>query len=244
MKQVLKYRLPNSLIFALTLISLTITAATGFAQAKKEALDVIGARYDFGYVAFGSIIKHRAVLINRWDSVVNITRVVPGCGCTQIPLKTKVLAPGDSVEIEMIFDTGKIQAGIFEKAPVIFTDNRETPRVTIRVSGFNLKPDDLQPQIKVEPQSLTIERNQASQIVTFSVYNGAPKSVFARVADGPQSPYLEVTPPVRQILPGLKDSVTVKLLSDNLAASRSEESITLVFNDMKQTRWTIPVLIK
>ena len=163
MKQVLKDRLRKSLFATFTVIMVTTITVPGFCQTKKEALDATGTRFDFGYVPFNTTVKHRATLFNQCDSVVNITRVVPGCGCTQIPLKRKVLAPGDSVEVEMLFETGKIHPGLFEKAPVIYTDNRETPRVTFHIYGFNLQPDDVQPKITVLPQTIDFRKRRIGQ---------------------------------------------------------------------------------
>ena len=56
--------------------------------------------------------------------------------------------------------------------------------------------------------------------------------------------YLEVTLPTKQIGPGQKDTITVKFIAASLQESKADESVTLVFNDMKQTRWTIPISIK
>ena len=240
-KKVLKLLRPLGFIAASSLLLFQASSVAG--QEKKEALDVIGAKCDFGYVPYGTIVKHRATLINQSDTVVNITRVVPGCGCTQIPLKTKVLKPGDSLEVEMTFETGKIHPGQFEKSPAIYTDNRETPRVTFHIFGFNLKSDEPQPPIRVEPKTISFTKGGSAGGIRVEIYNGGSRNVFPHLVDELKSPYVDVEMPIRQIVPGKKEIMTVKLQAAKMEISRSDESITLVFNDAKQTRWTIPITI-
>lgn len=215
-----------------------------FGQAfAKEDVDVIGGRFDFGYVPFGTTIKHRAVLVNQCDSIVKITRVVPGCGCTQIPLKKKELAPGESLEVEIILETGKIRQGLFQKAPVFYTDNRETPRITITLMGFNLKPDDNQPPIKVSPVVVHLQKSQPNAVGSIEIVNNTGRNIIPKMAAGAQPDFLQIEMPYRQISPGQKETISVKLVTDSLREDTTDESITIVFNDQKQSRFTIPISI-
>lgn len=207
----------------------------------KEALVVSGDNFDFGYVPYRSLIKHRAMLINQCDSVIKIIKVIPGCGCTQIPMTKDQLAPGESLAVEMILDTGKIRMGFFQKAPVFLTDNRETPRVTINLSGINLKPDDPPPPIILAPRTLEFRNSQPDYAGTIEITNKSQKNVVARLVSG--SEYVNAELPVMQIAPGRKQSMTVKLKPGTIKMDKLDESITISFNDNRQSRFTIPISI-
>ncbi len=222
-------------------IAMTITSANP--AMAKEALNVIGGYFDFGYIPFGTLVKHRAILINQCDSIVKITRVVPGCGCTQIPLKKKQLAPQESLEVEIIMDTGKIHQGLFKKAPTIYTDNVETPRVVISLEGFNLGTDDTQPLIGVTPNSLHFRKGQANPTDTVQIENKNSRGIVAKLADAPRASFINVQMPYREIAFGKHEPMIVTLKSSALHEDTMDESVTIVFNDLKRTRITLPISI-
>ncbi len=218
--------------------------ALAFTTASaKEDVEVIGGQFDFGYVPFGSTIKHRATLVNQCDTIVTITRVVPGCGCTQIPLKKKQLAPGESLEVEILLETNKIRQGSFQKAPVFYTDSRETPRMTVTLTGINLKSNDPQPPIKVTPELVHLKKDADSAPGQIEIVNNTSKNIMPRVADGGKPSFLDIEMPYRQITPGKMETMRVKLRAGMVSEDKLDESITVIFNDQKQSRFTIPISI-
>ena len=228
----------RNIAFALVIGLAPVATATA-----SEDIELVGGRFDFGYVPFGSTIKHRATLVNQCDTIDTITRVVPGCGCTQIPLKKKQLAPGESLEVEILLETAKIRQGTFQKSPVFYTDSRETPRLTVTLSGFNLKPDDPQPPIMVTPELVYLKNNPSSATGQIEIINNTGKNIMPRVADGGKPNFLEIEMPYRQIIPGKTETMRVKLIAGLVSEDRLDESITVVFNDQKQSRFTIPISI-
>lgn len=232
--------IPNLGAWAVVLCLGLMIAFTGTASAK-EALIVSGDTYDFGFVPYNTLIKHRAMLVNQCDSVIKIMKVIPGCGCTQIPMKKDQLAPGESLAVEMILDTGKIKTGFFQKAPVFLTDNRETPRVTVNLTGVNLKPDDPPPPMILTPRNLEFRRSHPDVVGTIEIMNRSQKGVTARLLSG--SEYVEATLPVMQIAPGRKQTMSVRLKADAVKIDKLDESITIVFDDARQSRFTIPISI-
>ncbi|MBK7090467.1 MAG: DUF1573 domain-containing protein [bacterium] len=228
---------------ALALSMLLLFTATSPSLFAKEDVELIGGRFDFGYVPYGTIIKHRATLINQSNSLVKITKVVPGCGCTQIPLKKKELTPGESLEVEILLETDKIRQGIFQKAPVFYTDSRETPKLTITLTGFNLKATEPQPPIKVKPNVISLKKSDANASGTIEIVNNTGRGIVPKLVEGGYSPYLKIEMPYHQINSGKMETMNVKLIAGSVSEDRMDESITFVFNDQKQTRFTIPVSI-
>ncbi len=212
------------------------------AQAKED-VELIGGRFDFGYVPYGTTIKHRATLVNQCDAIVKITSVVPGCGCTQIPLKKKELAPGESLEVEILLETNKIRQGLFQKAPVFYTDSPETPRLTVTLMGFNLKTDDPQPPIVVTPSVVHLKKDQVAVEGAIEIRNNTRQNIMPRLAEGGKAQFLEVEMPYRQITPGKTEVMKIRLKAGSVSEDRLDESVTIVFNDQKQSRFTIPISI-
>ena len=75
---------------------------------------------------FGKVIQHVTITHDFWlkavgDEPVRITKVLPGCGCTQIPLIDSVIAPGDSTCLRIILDTQSFR-GRINKYPSFITD--------------------------------------------------------------------------------------------------------------------------
>lgn len=229
--------------FAVVTTMLLIVLSTSTSLFAAEDVELIGGRFDFGYVPYGTTIKHRAILVNQCASVVKITKVVPGCGCTQIPLKKKELAPGESLEVEILLETDKIRQGIFQKAPVFYTDSRETPRLTITLTGFNLKASEPQPPIKVMPTVIKLQKSDANAAGTIEIVNNTGRNIVPKIVVGGNSQFLNIEMPYRQISPGKMETMNVKLIAGSVSEDRLDESITVVFNDLKQTRFTIPISI-
>src|SRR5262245_49932812 len=83
-------------------------AGGGVSQAAEGAQPVITIAspvYDFGTVMEGEPARHKFEVKNTGGAPLDIKSLVASCGCTAAALKQKILAPGDSTEIEVTFDT-------------------------------------------------------------------------------------------------------------------------------------------
>ena len=114
------------------------------ADAKKRDLDISkGApiitldkkEYDFGTVTDGEIIETTFIITNTGKSPLIITDAKTTCGCT-VPTwpKDKPIAPGESTNIEVKFDTGGKGGGRQVKDVTLFT-NTAVGREILRIKG-------------------------------------------------------------------------------------------------------------
>ncbi len=229
------------LIFIFTLAC--ATSANSKTPAAPAPLEVRGASFDFGHVPFGSTVKHRITLLNHGSELIKITRVNPGCGCTQIPLTKREIAPGDSAEIDLILDTSKIKTGLFHKVPMIFTDNLAIPRISVTLTGYNLGADERGPRIKVTPLSLEWRVKQDARPLVLQITNGSNEEVRTRVISAPAPEIIEPTFPRKLIRAGGIDSILVEIPALAGQPALVQESLTFCFNDNRQTRFTIPITI-
>lgn len=233
----------NSLIPRLICLCLVASLVAMPAQLHGKPLEVRGERFDFGHVPFGSTIKHRVMLYNRGVQVIKITRVNAGCACTQIPLTKREIAPGDSLGVDLILDTSKIHKGLFQKAPMIYTDNVESPRVTVTLVGYNLGAEEHGPRIKVQPGTVMFNRDDGIKKQVVHILNGTSLDLRPRVVALPEANVVEITMPQRVIRPNHSDSILVALPQTSAPQALTNESFTFYFNDNKNTRFTIPITI-
>lgn len=114
------------------------------ADAKKRDLDISkGApiikfdkkEYDFGTVNDGDIIETTFTLTNSGKSPLVITDAKTTCGCT-VPTwpKDKPIAPGESTEITVKFNTTNKGGGRQVKEVTLFT-NTAVGREILRLKG-------------------------------------------------------------------------------------------------------------
>lgn len=90
------------------LIAAAIVILVSFSHTMADPLMYVPeSAFDFGYVAPKAVVSHVFWLKSMGDEDLRILKVTPGCGCTQTPLATDSIGPGDSTHIEIIFSTGK-----------------------------------------------------------------------------------------------------------------------------------------
>ena len=93
--------------------------------------------YDFGEVKEGVLVVHTFLLKNVGDAVLTFTRA-PGvsCGCTSAPLPKTTLEPGESVPLEVRFETTGYGGHRTIKYVYVYSDDPEAPQVNLALQGY------------------------------------------------------------------------------------------------------------
>jgi hypothetical protein len=194
--------------------------------------------FDFGKTIQNARVAHTFWIKCVGNEPVRITKVVPGCGCTQIPLKDSVIAPGDSTALEILFST-KSFFGPVVKQPSIFTNaSEERLRLTIK-ADVATAPDSLMP-LRVTP--FEIDASQAGErerrYSIFLIENLTNRDYKLSLVDSDKSLF-EVTLPA---IVKAGETVEGMVVVNELAVARSfEKSITIEIGDDFHTRYTLPV---
>lgn len=135
----------RTIVFAVLLILGASVLAAGTVE-----LSVDNAEYDFGSVVEGSFIIHKFVLTNTGDEPLTITRVRTSCGCTTIALAESTLDPGDSVELQVVFDTAGYGGRTVTKGIYVYVNGTDLPTLTLKLTGevkkvadYNIPAGDL-----------------------------------------------------------------------------------------------------
>jgi len=85
------------------LFGLLVGLSAGVAAAGVLTADTLA--FDAGQVLEGQIVTHTFTLSNSGDAPLTITNVSSSCGCTTTSLAKNVLAPGESVPLEVRFNS-------------------------------------------------------------------------------------------------------------------------------------------
>jgi hypothetical protein len=111
--------------------AMTLTGADALAAPK---LKVDSTHFDFGFTPEGLPVIHRYWAYNVGTDTLKINRVRPSCGCTTVPLTKKELAPGDSVSLELKFDTKRFK-GQIAKTAAIDSNDPDHPETQLHFSA-------------------------------------------------------------------------------------------------------------
>lgn len=90
--------------------------------------------HDFGSVKGDQVLTHRFKVINTGKTPLTIQEAKAGCGCTSTVVGKSLLAPGESGEIEAIFNT-KGQQGKVAKTIQVTSDDAENPVQTLTLEA-------------------------------------------------------------------------------------------------------------
>lgn len=108
------------LVFSAVILALGSSNA-----AAKPKLKIDSTHFDFGFTPEGLPVLHKYWAYNVGTDTLKINRVRPSCGCTSVPLTKKNLAPGDSVALELKFDTKRFKGQIAKTAAVESNDSTQ-----------------------------------------------------------------------------------------------------------------------
>jgi hypothetical protein len=107
--------------------------------------------FDFGSVEQGQIATHNFILVNNGGNILKIKDVHASCGCTAAKPDKNELAPGESTNIKVEFNstgrTGKQEKYIFVK-----TNDLDNPELKFTFTGKVIEPqvtktDSIKPQL-------------------------------------------------------------------------------------------------
>jgi uncharacterized cupredoxin-like copper-binding protein len=90
--------------------------------------------FDFGTVEQGQIATHNFILVNNGGDILKITDVHASCGCTAVKPDKNELAPGESINIKVEFNSaGKM--GKQEKFIYVKTNDPDNKELKFKFTG-------------------------------------------------------------------------------------------------------------
>ncbi len=219
----------------LTLVVL-LTAAQGVAAGP--VLTLSEKLFDFGYVPQNSKVAHVFWLHNTGDQDLKITKVTPGCGCTQAPLDKQLVPPGDSARLEIIFSS-RLYYNYVSKSPVVECEGIEG-LTSVTIATYVIpRPDSARPLV-LEPFKLDISQygSEIRDRETFTITNATDRELSLSIVSGAGT-FGQLKLPAKV---GPKETVEATLvLNPDVLGNELTQSFTFQVNDEKKTRYTVPV---
>lgn len=80
-------------------------------------------------------VSHRFMLRNDSPVAVRVCQTFPSCGCTTIACDTSLVAPHDSVAVDVTFNPVNRGGDFYETASVVMASTADTTVVTLSVEG-------------------------------------------------------------------------------------------------------------
>ena len=215
-------------------LSLLLAAPT----VAESILTLSEKSFDFGYVPQNSKVSHVFWLRNAGDQDLKITKIIPGCGCTQAPLDKNLVPPGDSARLEIIF-ASRLYFNYVAKSPVIEYEGMPNP-TSVTVATYVIpRPDSARPLV-LEPFKLDLSQlgDEVRDRVTFSIVNITNDSFDLSLSDDFAEYGTLTMPPAI----GPRDTVEAQfVLKPQVLGKDLTGSFTFQVEDKFRTRYTVPV---
>lgn len=181
-------------LLSLLLVSFLPLVMSGVLLAEEEELKAPRLKiedtvYDFGSVEQGKSVEYDFVLKNEGDAPLEITRVVPSCGCTATKLSADKIEPGETATVHAVFDTTGF-SGNKIKTIRLYTTDLENNTVVLSLKG------EIIPEVTVSPKRIIFgnliygeDAEKNKQEVTVKVREGSGVTLGALES---RSKFLEV----------------------------------------------------
>ncbi len=217
---------------------LVSAACLGTSISAQPVLESSPESFDFGFTIHNSTIVHKLWLKSTGTDTVKVKDIQTGCSCTTIPLSQKEIAPGDSVEVTISWDTQRTY-GPVKRYPRIYYEGVEKPRRLSLFTNVQSVPDT-NLSVVIRPFKFELGRLPAKSVdsLEFKIRNNTDKEIEASlVSHVPEK--CEIVFP--KLLPAKSDSYGHVKIKSEYIEQEFEDSITLRFNHEEKYYITVPI---
>ena len=228
----------KSIFLGLFFFGLSVLVLAQDENLSKARLFLPEVRWDFGYLPQGGTVSHIFQVKNIGEDTLLIIRVRPGCGCTTVPLFKDRLAPKETADLEVVFDSDKIRPGKTSKSIQIISNDPTKPLEELH---FTANVRDTNSLVKFTPEQIYFDtvRQEKETKQTLMVENICQENLSVKLVEEPKG-FVDLNVPRRSLKPGEKMEITLGL-KKNVPVGGYRTSVTLDFENSKVVRVTIPV---
>jgi hypothetical protein len=226
------------LAILLTLFSNTnISAQETPPEPSHAKMTISENSWDFGFIPQQSFVSHIYKITNEGKDSLIIQRVRPACGCTAAPLKKDKLAPGESTDLLVTFNSGKY-AGPTRKGIYITSNDSLYPGRSIE---FSAVVGDKNPTVTITPEAIEFDSiltgKGERKYIKLANFSGGKLKVS--LIDNPNG-YLKIKIKDKELASQGSTQIEVRL-KENIEPGWLKTSFTLELEGSQKTRVTIPV---
>lgn len=213
-----------------------ILSATVAAQAQPE-ITFPNSPWAFGEMLQKEKVNHHFEVQNTGTDTLFISRVKPACGCTSAPLTKDVIAPGESIWLDVTFNSKKFSGAITKKITV-FSNDPNNPRSTITFTA-NVQTNRTLIAVVNEPVDLgSLVPDQSGQS-TILLTNLGTEPYRLRLAAWPKG-WMQTSWKEKVIDPG--DTLQMSIGTSAVPPlGKFETSITFEVEGSEKTRMSLPL---
>ncbi len=201
-------------------------------QAPEIAFE--RTHHDFGKMTADRKASTRFKVTNKGNANLQITAVNPSCGCTSTVLGAWNLKPGESSDVEAVFDPHG-QRGLVRKSLTVVSNDPKNPNALLTFEA-NVVQD-------VMPALTAVYFNQVSrtgtQVTNVRYASGTGSDVRILEAKAPGAPWLRLTPKADGKDAVLEVAMDGSKLPPKLRFGR--ETVTVMTNVPSAQSFTLPV---
>ena len=130
------------------LFLIIIISVAGFAQLMGPKLLVQPTEHNFGKINQGDKVTHVFIITNNGGDLLIIEHVQASCGCTAATPEKNELAPGESTNLEVVFNSAG-RNGAQKKNITIKSNDPENPLVKLVITATVIKSDNSEANVPV-----------------------------------------------------------------------------------------------
>ena len=143
------FKNPKILFFAIFILGIIGIIAYGYLKAIPPAdnnkimpkIEISPVSYDFGEVQFGKVVNYNFIVKNSGQTPLEIKRVATSCGCTTAKVSQRIIEPGQSAELLVIYDTaamgdGPHGKGQQERIIYVKSNDPNSPQTNVTISAY------------------------------------------------------------------------------------------------------------
>ena len=227
-------------LWILTLLAVSVIGSSSLlAQAR---LEIDETSFDFGYIPQVCKVAHTYVMRASGTDSLKILNVKPGCGCTQAPINTEVVAPEDSTAVELIFTSVETYRGTMQKTATVTCNDDARGTFSLRFKAtINTSPDSAQPA-QLSPWNIDFTEAMRAKEVEVSVKNVSKEPLSLALVSYPFE-FINVILPANDIAPGKSGVIKVRI-APGCKESSFEKSFTFTTGRAADSkRYTVPVVL-
>ncbi len=212
---------------------------SAYSAFAAPGVKIPGDTFDFGQVVQNATTTHTFWIKSTGTETLKIVAVEPGCGCTQIPLSDSVVAPGDSLRLDIIFST-KSFVGHVNKRPLIVTNANPTNASMSIFADIMTQPEGGLP-ITMRPAKLDVSQFTSAprRRATFELVNKSPDTLKLSLVDTLFRSFTVELPKV--IKPGETAQGTIIVKKANIEKSFKESFTFEALGSESRDRFTLPI---
>ncbi|UCG62753.1 MAG: DUF1573 domain-containing protein [Candidatus Zixiibacteriota bacterium] len=164
-----------------TLVTLFIINGLAGSLLADARLKIAGERFEMGSIPPNTTVAHRFWFKSKGTDTVFIDEITTNCGCELAPLKSKWIAPGDSMQVEICWNTDAY-IGPTGTYPYIYYNGDRSEPARVFLTGTIVKFVDSLYPARITPYVFDLSefRDISYDSISFTIENRSKRDLAIR----------------------------------------------------------------